>query len=219
MNGRARPERLVLGVGNPHRRDDGIGPLLAPRIAARLAGGWRHAAERGDDVACLIAAWEGCADVVVVDAAMMAGAPAGTACLLEGRRAATAAPPGAPSSHGVGLGQAIGLARALGALPPRLRVVLVAGADFGQGDGLSGALTARLEPLAQEIAAALCACAVSARYASPVPHVTTGTANAMSPQRANCPSDAGGGRAQDEPKTHPLPGQAAAAGLRPHRRA
>ncbi len=55
------------------------------------------------------------------------------------------------STHALGLGEAIELARALGRLPGRLLVYGVEGADFGTGEGLSPAVTAALGPLADEL--------------------------------------------------------------------
>jgi hypothetical protein len=52
------------------------------------------------------------------------------------------------SSHGLGVGQAVELARALDRLPRKLVVVGVEGADFGQGTDLTGAVAA-IEPAAR----------------------------------------------------------------------
>ena len=51
------------------------------------------------------------------------------------------------SSHGLGLGEAIGLARALGRMPDRLIVHAVEAADFGYGIGLTPAIAAAAEAL------------------------------------------------------------------------
>ena len=38
-----RPRLLVLGIGNPSRGDDALGPLLVERVGAALAEGARAA--------------------------------------------------------------------------------------------------------------------------------------------------------------------------------
>ena len=38
----SRAKVLVVGIGNPDRGDDGIGPLVATRLAGRAAAGRRH---------------------------------------------------------------------------------------------------------------------------------------------------------------------------------
>lgn len=143
---------LLLGVGNPFRRDDGIGPALVARLGPRLATGCRGVVERGDDISRLIAAWEGIAVACVVDAALSADPP-GTLRVHDAR--GWTAGSHDPSSHGFGLAEAIALSRTLGTLPPAFHVVSVAGADFGHGEGLSPTLAARLDAIAMQVAAAL----------------------------------------------------------------
>lgn len=144
---------LLLGVGNPFRRDDGIGPALVAALAGR-AGPWCDVrAERGDDFTRILAAWEGREAAVVVDATD-APLPPGTLRRHDG--AALAALPAAdPSTHGFGLAGALSLSRALGTLPPLVSVLTVTGADFGHGEGLSPPLAARFDALCGALAAAL----------------------------------------------------------------
>lgn len=152
--GAGAPGIVVIGVGNPHRRDDGIGPALARRLAARLPRHFRHAVERGDDIARLIAAWDGADTAYVIDAAL-SSEPPGTLTIHDGAAPSESAAPRDPSSHGSGIGEAIALSRALGSLPRTLRVISVVGADFGHGESLSPALAARLDDLTEAIATTL----------------------------------------------------------------
>ena len=55
------------------------------------------------------------------------------------------------SSHGLGLGEAIGLARALGRMPGRLVIHAVEAADFGQGVGLTPAVAAAADALTSAV--------------------------------------------------------------------
>lgn len=144
------PRTVVLGAGNPFRRDDGAGPAVARRLAGRLPAGVTVAAIPGD-AADLLAALEGAARAVIVDATA-SGAPAGTVRVFD----AAAAPLPATfcrsgSSHGLGVAEAVELARVLGRLPPRLTVYGIEGADFTDGEGLSPAVDAAVEAVAGEL--------------------------------------------------------------------
>ncbi|WP_018265835.1 hydrogenase maturation protease [Methylosinus sp. LW4] len=131
--------RIFLCVGNPDRGDDGVGA----RVAALL----RESAVQ-DVVECcgeagdILAALEEVGEAIIVDASF-SGAPAGTV-----RRFDLAAE-GAPlsldlgwSSHGFGLAEAIGLARALGALPSVCVLFTIEGESFAPGAPLSAAAQA-----------------------------------------------------------------------------
>jgi len=129
---------LVIGVGNRARRDDGAGLEVA-----RLLDGVEH---EGDALA-LLELWEGAEDVVLVDAARSGGAPGVVRCFD-----AIAAPvPTAAvrsSTHALGIADAVELARALGRLPARLRVVAIDGEDFALGQGLTSDVAAAVEAVA-----------------------------------------------------------------------
>lgn len=127
----------VIGVGNPWRGDDGAGPAVA-----RAAGGVSTA-----DPARLLDLWEGARHAVVVDACVSGAAP-GTIHRGDAGRPAQPA-----STHGIGVADAIALARSLGRLPPRLDVYAIEGADFGHGDRLTPAVAAAVDALAGELRA------------------------------------------------------------------
>jgi hydrogenase maturation protease len=132
---------LVIGVGNPWRRDDAAGLVVAD-----AAGGARHEG----DATGLVERWAGAAHVVVVDAAA-SGAPPGTV-----RRFVVGEDP-LPfaalrsSTHAFGVGDAIELGRALGRLPARMEVYAIEGGDFSAGAGL----TPEVERAARALAAQL----------------------------------------------------------------
>lgn len=127
---------IVIGVGNPWRRDDGAGPAVA-----RAVGGVGT-----DDPIALLDLWAGAAHAVIVDAAAT-GAPPGT--VRRYAAAAGAASPG--STHAFGVADAIDLARALGGLPERLDVYAVEGADFSLGYGLTPAVARAVDELAYRL--------------------------------------------------------------------
>ncbi len=132
---------LVVGIGHPFRRDDGIGPAVAEAIGARALPGIDVLAHHGEGTD-LMERWQGFARVVLVDATAAAGAP-GTLRRWDG---ATPLPAGLfpKSSHLFGLAEAVEMARLLGRLPPALTVVGVEGEDFAAGQGFTARVAAAL---------------------------------------------------------------------------
>ena len=133
---------LVVGVGNRDRADDGVGPAIADRIAESGLG--VDVMVREGDLADLPLAWSGYPTVVVVDAA--AGEPVGSVTIDDGVLSGSSSP-GPQSTHGIGLIEAIQLARHLGRLPERLVLVAVGGRNFGLG-GMTTELERALPGLA-----------------------------------------------------------------------
>jgi hydrogenase maturation protease len=112
---------LVIGVGHDDRADDAAGPTVARMVAPHLPEGWRSIEHHGD-LTALVDLCEGMDEVVIVDA-VVSGAPVGTihhVNLLDESLPPLAA---AGSTHGIGLAEAIALARTLGRLPGRLTLV------------------------------------------------------------------------------------------------
>jgi hydrogenase maturation protease len=132
------PQVLVLCVGNPYRRDDGVGlevlAALPPSLGAKEVAG---------DAADLVARWSGAERVVLVDAVSTGAAP-GTVLLLRCVEGSWdgAPPPAAASTHGLGLAEAVGLGSALGTLPAHLTLVGVEVGDTVHGLGLSAPVAA-----------------------------------------------------------------------------
>jgi len=132
--------RLVIGIGNPWRRDDGAGLAVARRL-----DGVEH---RGDGAA-LLDAWAGAQDVAVIDAAAAADMAPGTVWHADPHAGAlTAGIWRSSSTHGFGVPEALELARALGYLPARIDVYAIVGADFAPGYGLTPAVEDAVEALA-----------------------------------------------------------------------
>jgi hydrogenase maturation protease len=145
-------ENLVIGVGNEYRRDDGAGLRVLAALTGRLPG-VRLCATDGEP-ARMLDLWAGAALAVVVDAVRVPGRPAGTWFEL-----AVTGDTGSPAggTHGVGLGTAVALGRELGRLPRRLVVLAVCGRDFGFGTGLSPAVEAAVDPVADRVCALVAA--------------------------------------------------------------
>jgi len=150
VTGAAAAPVVVIGVGNRLRADDAAGLEVARRVAP-LAGDAVSVREAGGDPAALMDAWAGAELAIVVDAIAAGGAP-GDVVRLD----ATAAPLPArlfgTSTHAIGVGEAVELARALGRLPKRIVVYGVEGAGFGTGERMSPAVEGALGALARRVA-------------------------------------------------------------------
>ncbi|MFB8771566.1 hydrogenase maturation protease [Streptomyces broussonetiae] len=149
---------VVIGVGNEFRHDDGVGwavtARLAERAAARPLPPGTVLENCDGDPARLLGLWEDAALAVVVDAAHARPPHPGRVhrLTLDGTGTARTT---TTSSHGLGLGDAVELSRVLDRLPGRLVVYAVEGADRSQGRGLSAAVAARVEEVADSVEADL----------------------------------------------------------------
>ncbi len=145
-----RAGTVVVGVGNPGRGDDGVGPAVARALQGRVGPGVRVVA-RGGEPAGLVALLEAAEAVALVDAVRGEG-PAGRVWRFEaGAGPLPARLFGRTSTHAMGLAEAVELARALGALPGRVVVFGVEGQGFGVGEGLSPAVAAAVPEVAARV--------------------------------------------------------------------
>ena len=140
---------VVIGVGNEFRHDDGAGPAVVTRLSGRVPEGVELHLSEGEPTR-LIEAWDGAALAVVVDAVRAEPAVPGRLHRLVLHRAGPGAARPA-SSHGLGLGEAIGLAQALDRMPGALILHAVEAADLGRGAGLSPAVAAVIDALAAAV--------------------------------------------------------------------
>jgi hydrogenase maturation protease len=132
-------QAVVIGIGNPFRRDDGIGPEVATQIQGQRLPGVRVVISDGEP-AGLLEAWEGADLAVVVDAIQQVPGSPGSIHRLTASQLETGCT--AASSHGLGVPDAIRLGRALERLPRQVVILAVEGADTGPGTGLSDAVAA-----------------------------------------------------------------------------
>jgi hydrogenase maturation protease len=141
----------VIGVGNPFRRDDGVGLEVVRRAAEGLPDGV-PVVEVDGEPARLLDAWAGADAAVVVDA-VRSDASAGTVHRIAIRPGSEPFPPWRPgtSSHGAGLAAAVGLGHALDRLPPHLVVLGIEGQAFTQGSGLTQAVAAVIDDVARRV--------------------------------------------------------------------
>ncbi len=138
---------LVLGVGNPMRRDDGVAHAVLAEVVARAPG--TDVREVYGDPASLVAVWAGVDVVVLVDAVTGGGEPGDVLRFERRDERWDVVPPAAPlSSHGWSLADALELAGVLDRVPARLVLVGVVAGDLGTGDRLSAPVAAAVGPAA-----------------------------------------------------------------------
>lgn len=140
---------VIIGVGNPYRRDDGVGHAAAEALADRLPA--IEVVLLDGEPTRLVDAWEGHRVAVVLDA-VRRGDPPGTIHRFE---VGTEPLPAAflhPSTHGAGLESAVALGRALDRNPGELIVYGIEPADMAEGNELSEAVEAALPSLVNRLA-------------------------------------------------------------------
>jgi len=130
-----------------------VGLIVARDVRAAAAADVEVIELEGEP-ASLIAAWEGSGPTVVVDA-VSSGAPAGTVTVVNVTDAPLPPSLGAASTHALGLGEAIELARVLKRLPERLVVVGVEASELGLGGPLSPAVAAAVLPATRAVLSSL----------------------------------------------------------------
>lgn len=139
---------LVVGLGNGHRGDDAAGLRVAELVRAR-APNLRVLAIEGDP-SVLIEAWAGADLTIIIDA--IEGAHPGRVHRIEPEdEPVIGRLPSATSSHAIGLGEVIELARSIGRLPPRMVVFGIEGGSFDLGTRISAPVAARLGELADSV--------------------------------------------------------------------
>jgi len=127
---------VVIGIGNAFRGDDAAGREVARRVQEQVP-------EKLEVVVCgleptrLIDAWEGADAALVIDAVSSDAEP-GTVHRFDATTDPLPSRGFRSSTHALGIGETIELARAIGRLPSRVVVFGIEGEAFGSGTELSG---------------------------------------------------------------------------------
>ncbi|WP_235677011.1 hydrogenase maturation protease [Mycolicibacterium porcinum] len=142
--------RIVIGIGNSFRRDDGVGIAVADEVARRNLPGVSVVTTIAEPVA-MLDWWSEAELAVVVDAAAGKGLTPGLVQRwTPGSDARTAV-----SSHALGLAETYALGQALRRIPDELVVLTIAVADTDNGVGLTPAVAAAVPVAVQAILAEL----------------------------------------------------------------
>jgi hydrogenase maturation protease len=142
--------RIVVGVGNEMRQDDAAGLEVARRVRKARIDGVEVKESEGEPTA-LLDSWVGASEAIVVDA-VSSGAEPGEIRRLEAADEPLPEKLFRGSTHALGVGDAIELARALDRLPDRLLVCGIEGERFEAGVGLSPKVEDAVELLARALA-------------------------------------------------------------------
>ncbi|GBD08477.1 Hydrogenase 2 maturation protease [Candidatus Thermoflexus japonica] len=141
---------VLIGLGHPMRRDDGVGLWVAAQLRA-WSGPDGAAIPLGvPDPMALAQAWAGAEIAWIVDA-VAASAPPGTLLRIRGDRLLEGPFPQSFSTHGLSAGEALALARTMGAFPRRMVLYGIVGEDFGYGEGFSPAVEASARRLVRRL--------------------------------------------------------------------
>ena len=140
---------LIIGIGNDARGDDGVGCEVARRLARLASADW-DVCHAEDEAVALMDAWQERDAVIMVDATQAAGAP-GTILRLDPTLGPLNSIMNDVSSHGLGLGHSLELARALGKMPGRCLLYVIEGADFSAGAGFSPDVTKAIPRVIEQI--------------------------------------------------------------------
>lgn len=140
---------VVIGVGNRNRGDDGVGPLVVDAVR-RGAPACITTTVVDGDLSDLPLRWNGDQTVVIIDACRTGAAP-GTIRVFNGLT--TALPTGHRpiSSHGIGLADAIEMARMLDRMPRSLTVFAIEAHSFDHMAPASAAVARAAGQVARRI--------------------------------------------------------------------
>jgi hydrogenase maturation protease len=140
---------VVIGVGNRLRGDDAAGPAVADRVRAEVPASVDvRVCEQ--EPSRLLDALAG-ADVAFIVDAVATGAAPGTLHRFDASSAPVPSRELRSSTHALGVGESLELARALGRLPRRTVVFGIEGTAFLTGDELSPAVADGVERAAVSV--------------------------------------------------------------------
>jgi hydrogenase maturation protease len=143
------PPILIIGVGNPYRRDDGAGHVAASRIAELGLASVRVLEVSGEGTS-LMDFWEDTDCVILIDAVSSGAAP-GTIHRLDASEQEIPSDFFHYSTHAFSVAEAVEMARTLGQLPPQVVIYGIEGSDFGAGEGLTERVSRAVEEVVESI--------------------------------------------------------------------
>lgn len=145
---------VIIGVGNVYRQDDAVGVEVVNRLRSIGVPSWVTTATSDGEPARLVELWAQAELAVVVDALAVRSPEPGAIHRIE-LETVERAHDSSASSHGLGLGTAVRLARELDRLPGRLIVYVVEIDEFCFGAGMSGPVSRAADHIAEHVEADL----------------------------------------------------------------
>ena len=139
----------LIGIGNRFRRDDAAGLEVVRRLRLAHPPGVVLIEQEGEPTS-LIEAWSTADEALVVDGISSGSAP-GRLHRFDVTDAPLPAEIFNPSTHSMGLPEAVELARELERLPGRLVVYGIEGESFEAGEGLSDPVQKTVAKLVMEL--------------------------------------------------------------------
>lgn len=146
----SQPATLILGLGNPLRGDDGVGPFVVKALLDGELPEGVDALDGGTGGLELLQVMEGWDRVLVVDSADIGREP-GQFIRFRPDQAELAQRSDDFSFHETGLAEALTLARALDQPLPEIVIFGVQPAQMDWGEGLSSAVKAAVPALIEAI--------------------------------------------------------------------
>ncbi len=140
---------LVIGIGNRYRCDDALGCLVADELRKHDQEGI-EVVEHNGQAASLMEQWQGYSRVIIVDL-VVSEAASDTIHRINLRKQFLPTNFCAYSTHGIGVAEAIELARVLGVLPPHIILLGIEGKWFTASERLSTWLKQAAKILADRI--------------------------------------------------------------------
>ncbi len=137
---------LIIGIGNRFRGDDALGCILADQLKEHGFNAMEHSGEP----ASLMDAWQGYDPVILIDCVFSGAAP-GTIHHFDLQQDKLPADFAKPTTHAVGIAEAVEFARVLGKLPPHIEFYGVEGAAYESGESLTPAVKKAAEELKEKI--------------------------------------------------------------------
>ncbi len=151
------PVITVIAIGNPYRRDDGVGAAVLAALGRQLGPEPRvRLAELDGEPVRMMQAWEGSSTVWIVDATS-SDRPSGSVHEVDARRLGDGESSwgAVGGGHALGLREAIEFAAALDRLPAEIRVIGIEGETFDHGDGLTPAVADAVPVAADRLLASI----------------------------------------------------------------
>jgi hydrogenase maturation protease len=141
----------VIGIGNAWQGDDAAGLAAARLLRERAPDGVIVLELEGEPVS-LVEALEGADEVFLVDA-VRSGYEPGTVHRIDATSEPVPATLSAASTHTLGVGEAIELARALGRLPRRVVLYGIEAGSLAAGEELTPAVAQAVGEVAERVLA------------------------------------------------------------------